>query len=108
VDERAPVALVADDGRAGTEDVAVAEPSAVEDPMTGSMHRVTPKTGSHIATYAVIATTGERDTGHGVLRTTNNQIGPERRYLRLSVRSQERISLERAFVPDHYVAIVAL
>src|SRR4051794_18263074 len=44
--EHAPVALVADDGRTGTEHVAVAQPGAVEDPVTGAVHRVPTEAGS--------------------------------------------------------------
>src|ERR1700681_4206784 len=106
--ESTPVALVANDGRAGTEHVAVAEPRAVEDPVTGAVHGVAAEPGGHVATYAVIAPAGERDAGHRVLRAPNDHRGPEPRFLRFAVGSHERVILEEALVPDHYVVIVAL
>src|ERR1700682_4372254 len=76
VGEHAAVALVADDGRAGAEHVAVAEPGALEHPVTGAVHGVATEAGGDIATYAVIAPTGERDAGHGILGTTDDHVGP--------------------------------
>src|SRR5439155_27138719 len=100
--------FVPDDGRAGTEHVAIAEPGAVEDPVTGAVHGVAAEAGGHIATNAVIATAGERDAGHEVLGATDDHVGPERRHLRLAVSFHKRVVLEEALVPDHYVVIVTI
>src|SRR2546430_3462469 len=64
VGEHAPVALVADDGRAATEHVAVPEPGAVEDPMTGAVHGVAAETGGHTAADPGGARAGETDRRH--------------------------------------------
>src|SRR5690242_5515202 len=45
VGELAAVAFIADGCRAGTEHIAVAEPGAFEDPMTGAVHGVAAETG---------------------------------------------------------------
>jgi hypothetical protein len=104
--ERAPITFVANDGRVRTEYVAVTETGAVKDPMIRAMHGVATQHRRHVATDAVIAAASERDPGHGVLRSTEDDVGPYRRHLRLARSPHERVVFEESLVAHHHVVIV--
>ena len=93
---------------ARAEHVAVPEPGAVEDPVARPVHRVAAEPGGHVATDAVIAPAGERDPRHEVLGPADDDIGPERRHLRLEIRPHQRIVLVEGLVTDHDVVVVPL
>ena len=108
IGELASVALVANGGRPGAEHIAIAEPGAVEDPVTGTVHGVAAETSGHVAPDAVIAAACERDARHVILGTPHDDVGPERRHLHLAVGSHQWVVLEETLVPDHHVVVIAL
>src|SRR5580704_5179051 len=76
--------------------------------MTGAMHGVTAETGGHVPADAVIATARERNTGHLVLGTPDQDVGPKGRELGFTVSFRDRVVFEESLVPDHNVMIVPL
>src|SRR5262249_4710860 len=101
-------ALVADRGRVRAEYIAVTDPGTVKDPVVGAVNRIAAESGAHVATDAVITPARERDAGHVVLRSTDDDVGPERRHFRCTVSSVERVALEEGLVSNHHVLTLAL